>query len=292
MTDIFFPVVERPLDIRCRDAEDLTKTRHVPASTHKAICRPDGFSDEPILLGVVGSGYKIVHNSELFSAVEEAIEKGIPPHLREGAVVHDKVSNHGAFCLREYVFPNFQVKLKQPKGRGDTSLGYRSILWNTYDGSGAAKLLTGAIDFFCTNGQVSGEFEVFKRRHTSGFRIPAFGELIENNIQAFTEAAREWQRWAEMDLTREEAAKVLKDLPGLSESRAEKLMMQFNYETYQRGATVWALYSAMTWFASHAKGNFTIRNTGTDHLAQTMQRREEQVLVWVRSKAWKEMVGR
>ncbi len=286
MTDLFFPVVSRPLEIKCKD------DRHVPVSTHKAICRPDGFSTEPVLLGVVGSGYKIVLNSDLFGAVERAIEDNIPERLRAGAIVNDSTSNQGAFCLREYIFPEFQVPLKQRGHRGDTSLGYRSILWNTYDGSGAAKLLTGAIDFFCTNGMVSGEFEVFKRKHTSGFRIPAFGDLIEKNISSFHANVIEWQRWESIDITREKARNVLKALPSLSDSRAEKLSQQYDYEAHQRGGSVWALYCALTWFASHAEGQFSIRNTGADHLAQTMQRREEQVLVWINSKAWKELVAR
>ena len=102
----------------------------------------------------------------------------------------------------------------------------------------------------------------------------------------------EWQEWAKIDVTKAKAKEVLKSLPNLSDSRAEKLLIQYNREAYERGQSAWALYSALTHYASHNSGNFNLRNTGVDHEAQTMQRREEQVLIWVRSKTWKELVNK
>ena len=57
-------------------------------------------------------------------------------------------------------------------------------------------------------------------------------------------------------------------------------------ETPNHGNTVWAVYSALTYFASHDSGDFSVRDTGNDHANATLIKREEDVADWVKSAPW------
>jgi len=67
----------------------------------------------------------------------------------------------------------------------------------------------------------------------------------------------------------------------MSERRAERLLERYKYEAADRGPTVWALFSALTYFGSHTGEAFPMRTTGEDHAAHTMHKREMQVKQWV-----------
>lgn len=285
MIDPFFHVTEQEL-----------YTDGISVPTHKAIVKYeeaerasliDGqkFPPIPSIIGVVGQDYKLVRNQELFEAVEAGQNAVIPYTYRENMTVHDKISHGGAFCLREYRFPDYKVVLKQRNN--DTEIGYRSIVWNSYDGSGSAKLVTGAIDFFCTNGMISGEYEVFGKKHTKGFQMPDFSEMVENNLLSFRTQTSKLARWSHTDITVGQAADTLVELIP-SKKRAEELMSVYEKESYERGATVWALYSALTHWSSHAP----VKNTKTDHAARTMHNREGQVMVFINSEVWKRIADR
>ncbi len=70
-------------------------------------------------------------------------------------------------------------------------------------------------------------------------------------------------------------------MPNVSERRVAQLMHQFRIECDSHGRTVWALYSAATFYASRDGGAFTIRETGSDHKATTLMNREQQVRSWL-----------
>ena len=71
----------------------------------------------------------------------------------------------------------------------------------------------------------------------------------------------------------------------------EGLADQFTREVDDRGNNLWAVYSTLTYYASHADGHFTLRRTvdDTDTVAQTMLGRELNVARWVQTNEWKEM---
>ena len=63
-----------------------------------------------MVLAVVGSTYKLIHNRELFTHVEDTLCKKMQSHELDGVMVKDKVANYGRTCYREYVFPSDQVQ--------------------------------------------------------------------------------------------------------------------------------------------------------------------------------------
>src|SRR5215472_1585881 len=75
---LFFPVGERRVGWETRDG------RFEPTRSHKAIIRLAPKGDSAIMLDIVGGNYRLVHNRELFHAVEQAMrDEMLPEHLQD-----------------------------------------------------------------------------------------------------------------------------------------------------------------------------------------------------------------
>lgn len=276
---LFFPVGER------RIAWETRNGAYEQTRSHKAIIRLNPKGDGAILLNVVGANYKLVHNRELFSAVETAmVDEMLPEHLHDVQVA-DQVSGFGKVCLRQYVFPS--IKCRLPQARSD--IGFRIIVQNGYGGS-ALRIHAGAIDFFCTNGMIRGEYTSTYRKHTSGLIVGQLNLTIKSALHEFANGAEQWQAWAKKPVRFEQAMKLFEHI-ALSTKMKEGLSDQYTREVDERGNNMWALYSTLTYYASHSDGTFTLRRTveEMDTVATTMLGRELNVARWVQSPAWKEI---
>lgn len=247
----------------------------------------------PVPLAVVGKNYKVVQNEELFRAIEHEFIGGFASwemmhpsdvHPLEGVRVSDKMSYNGAMCLREYVFPNMRCRINDK-----SEIAFRTIVVNGFGGT-SVKLYTGAIDFFCTNGMVRGQFDHAVMRHTNGLSIKGIADRVHRSIDVFFKDAELYRGWAKKTITKLDATAFFKSL-GMSERMAEKLTRQYLIECQTHGQTVWALYSAMTYYATHNEGEFKLRETGANHAASTMLHREESVKKWIEHDAWQTMVA-
>ena len=64
----------------------------------------------------------------------------------------------------------------------------------------------------------------------------------------------------------------------MSGNRIKKMMEQLDLEAQQRGMTIWALYSALTYYSSHNSERFGVRNSANvDNVAETLDAREREV---------------
>ena len=73
-----------------------------------------------------------------------------------------------------------------------------------------------------------------------------------------------------------------------SERRREALLDQYSTEAASRGHTLWAAYSAATFYASHNSARFGVRGSGSaDNVAATLTEREAEVARFVDSPAWR-----
>jgi len=239
---------------------------------------PCGETFVPQQLAVVGMGYQVVQNIDLFRAIEDQFINSFSSDELKDVRANDKMSYDGRVCLREYQFPN--VRCESP---GSSDIAFRTIVKNGFGGSSIA-LYTGAIDFFCTNGMISGKYDCMYARHTKGLRLTDITQRVRRSIKAFYENNATWWKWYGHSITIEEAKAFLLDR--YSERLAEKLLRQYRIECHTHGENMWALYSAMTYYATHDEGAFATRNTGVDHSAVTLLKREEQVQSVVASDAW------
>lgn len=251
--------------------------------SHKALVR--NIDDKPVPIAVVGRNYNVVQNEPLFRDINSQFCKALSDRELTGAQVKDSVSYQGQTCIREYIFPNVRCKTE-----GKSDIAFRTIVVNGFGGS-SFKLMLGAIDFFCTNGMVVGEFDAYYHRHTKGLKVQDVVERIRRGIDVFYKQADVWQRWMKKELSADDVQEFLKSLPGMSPRRAAQLERQYYIESRAHGATVWALYSAMTYFATHNEGEFRVRDTGNDNVAATLLKREEQVKRWSESSEWKRIAA-
>jgi hypothetical protein len=268
-----FPVVERPVFWRAKTGE------FNPALSHKAIVR--SLNGEPRMLNVVGQSYKLIHNRDLFQAVEEVIEHEVPEQLLQDIKVTDKVANWGRVCYRDYIFPQTAVKLDNY-----SKVAFRLVVQNGYGGS-ALRCHAGAIDFFCTNGCIRGDYTSAYHKHTSGLQLYAFSNVVRKALESFEESKRVWLSWTQKRVPHEAAMNLFKELAA-SAKMVEGLGNQYIEERGVHGDTLWAVYSAMTHYASHADGEFALRKSAEeqDSVASIMLQRELRVAQWTETEAW------
>lgn len=118
------------------------------------------------------------------------------------------------------------------------------------------------------------------KRHTSGLQVPRLTDRLRQSIDIFYKQSEQWSRWVGKEISDESAEECFKAMPNVSERRVQQLMRQFAIESGSHGRTVWALYSAATFYASSDQGEFAIRETNSDHKASTLMNREQQVRAW------------
>jgi len=273
---ILFPVGERAVGWQARHGG------YEKSSDHKAIIRLNQAGDGAQLLNIVGSTYKLVHNRELFTAVEDAMMTKMQSSQLEGVEVKDKVSGWGKVCFREYVFPNVRCRLDRTVG----DIGFRIIVQNGYGGS-ALRIHAGAIDFYCTNGMIRGEYVSAYRRHTSRLMIGDLSKTINTAVNEYAKTTEQLQTWSKKPVTHEKAMALFEAIASSVKMR-EGLAEQFMEERDLRGNNVWAVYSTLTHYASHPRGAFALRKSveEQDNVAATMLRHELDVVRWTQTPEW------
>lgn len=274
---ILFPVGERKVGWQQRDGG------YHEVGDYKAIIRLNEKGDNAHLLNIVGANYKLIHNKELFTTIEDAMLSEMSSTDLHGVEVKDKVSGLGKTCYREYIFPSVRRRLANTVG----DLGFRIIVQNGYGGS-ALRIHAGAIDFFCTNGMVRGEYVSTYKRHTKGVVIGNLNKTIHAAFAEFAETVKEAATWSQTPVTHDKAMNLFREL-ATSDKMYDGLADQYVRELDTRGRNLWAVYSALTYYASHPEGAFMMRRSveEQDMTATVMLRHELDVAKWTKTDAWK-----
>ena len=262
-----FPVVKRKLYGDGKNGEELPVDNHV--GVYRAI---DG---KPVNLGVVGAKHHMNSNESVYETAEEAFLRKLTPTQLAGASATDYQSFNGAWSRRLYTFPGVGTQLESLGGT-TSRIGWTVSFTNAYDGSSSLRVITGFLDYFCTNGLESWEDKVASyKRHTQSLTVEYVAGRVGVALENIQDEVRRLQTYAATGLTMDEAAAFFAD--EFSEARAAKMMQQYEEEVSNRGATVWSLVSAMTFFSSHDSEQFGVRRTGNDNSAKTLAGRADEV---------------
>ena len=276
-----FNATAEPVYMKPKAELEQTKAQKIDESIGRVIRRTDTWAP----LGIVGQRYGIAPNKPIFEMVCEAAESTLPRHALQDIELNEFSSFGGAYTRFELCFPGLGADIRQLSG-SSTQLKFRVGVANSFNGSGSVRVIAGAYDLVCTNGMVVGECERKAARHTSGFTPGLFSEFIESEMQKYIERVRTWQAWARAELSPAQARETL-EAAGMSGRRVESMMKQFDQEAASRGRTVWALYSALTYYSSHNSERFGVRNSANvDNVAQTLDQREREVSRVIDSEAW------
>jgi hypothetical protein len=242
-------------------------------------------------LGIVGHKFNCASHPDFYQRTWEAMTQVLPDHELDGARVTWNSAKWGAWSSMQVILPNSKYTIETDKQ--STEVAQRIICFHGIDGSCSNQVYFGAIDFFCTNGMISGQYDKIKRKNTTNFNLDKFVKELEQKNVVFAEQMGKVQRMAETSLVGkyEQVEEVLKAL--MPERPAEKMLDLYNEEVISRGDNVFALYSAMTNYASYAddRNGFKMRASDNDNAPLTMWNREQTVSKWVSSPAFETLLS-
>lgn len=241
-------------------------------------------------IAIVGKDFNCASHGDFFRDVSDAVTNHLTDAEYEGAVVKWKDAHHNGWAMMDMTLPNVTAKISTNKH--ETEIAQRIIALHGVDGTCSNTVLFGAIDFFCTNGQIRGEHDKVRRKNTSGFSLDRFITQLERSKQDFYSQSATLQQWANKPLLIQDVKSMLQSLLK-SDRTADKMITLYNQEASVRGENAWALYSAFTNYATYAdeRNGFKLRNTGGDTRAVSMWQREEKVTQWVDSKQFNELLA-
>ena len=265
-------------------------------STNELISRDDlqtiWRGDNGAYLGHAKGRYHIVQNASLFHALNEAAKNTLNAREIESAILTEKTSDGGAFSSVQYRIPAMRETIGYANGNS-TEIDFTIGFINSFDGSTSVKMRFGCYDLVCLNGLVLGEFEQATGRHTAGINIAKLGKFIADGITGYKDNIRAIKNMAASPLTMDQAHTWLLDNVGhktndngekILTRLGESLFVQFKHEAqsneFNRGFNVFALHSALTYYASHndSDSGFTVRASGqTDNEAKSLDKRGERV---------------
>jgi len=255
----------------------------VPFTSHKAIIRGNNLTNKPMALplAIVSNTYKVITNRELLTSIENTMIEVMSPASLIDVHIVDSVAQNGKTCYRDYTFHGITCDIGAM-----TPVAFRLVVQNGYGGS-AVRLIAGAIEFYCSNGMITGKYDSKYARHTSGVKIADFRKFVLSALHNFTTATDKWKKWVKTPVINDDVLDFFTSLAITSNLR-ENLITQHIVERHHRGPNLWSVYSAMTNYASHSDGLFPLRKTDENSNAATiMFNRGLDVDLWSTTDAFK-----
>ena len=243
-------------------------------------------TDTPI--GIVGNSFNTTSHREFIDGVEKVIKENRTPYELFDAKVKVSTAKDNAVIIADITLPNVTTKITTDVH--ETTIAERIIALHGVDGSMSNQVFFGAIDFFCTNGQIRGEYDKVRRKNTSRFSIDSFINELQNAKQDFYAQSKKLQAWANIKLDGVDVADIIKGIVK-SDRKAEKMNALYQHEVTNRGKNVFSLYSAFTNYSSYAddKNGFKLKEMGNDTESLSMWAREQEVSKWISSSEFKKL---
>ena len=233
-------------------------------------------------IGIVGNGFTCASHGDFFRNVMDTTTETLSDYDMEGAQINWRSAHKDGWAMMDMTLPNVTAKIATDKH--ETTLMKRIIALHGVNGTCSNTTIFGAIDFFCLNGQITGDHNKVMRKNTSNFSLDRFITELHKSQQDFTAQAEQMQRWANTSLMHVDVKAMLEGIMK-SDRKSEKMYGLYNQEVATRGRNLWALYSAFTNYATYAdeRNGFALRNTGSDTQSKSLFMREVEVANWIKS---------
>ena len=231
-------------------------------------------------LGIVGKSFQCASHGDFFRGVVETATETLSEHDLEDAEYSFRTARNGAWAMLDITLPNVTMDISTDKF--ETEIGNRIVSLHGIDGSCSNQSYFGSIDYFCTNGMITGDHDKVRKKNTSNFSMESFIYELNRARTDFYAHAQQMQVWAHTDLKYVNVSSLLDDMLG-SKRKSEKMYSLYMQEASTRGHNKFALYSAMTNYATYAdeRNGFNLKNTGNDTQAISMWSREQEVSKWI-----------
>jgi len=161
---------------------------------HKYVVREDTGE----YLGIVGKGFTCASHPAFFGAMEDVIRDNREASDLYGAQVTLKSARNNAWSQVDITLPNVSHIITTSKHQ--TVINERIIGLHAIDGSASNQAHFGAIDTYCSNGQITGDFSTIRKKNTSGFNIETFIWELKNSKSTFDARQRYLQSMADTPL--------------------------------------------------------------------------------------------
>jgi hypothetical protein len=225
---IFFDVAERGLYLPM-------KSGTVMPSGYKAIIRAG--EREPIVLAVVKNSYKLIKHREVYDTLMPLIK----PYETEVRTYFDR---DGA---KAYIEARF---VGVTRGFAGSDIQFRTIFWNGYGGASFGAII-GAVNHFCTNGSVLGDFETTYRRHTAGLDLSIAADWVKEGLKKWEVVNKKWMGWTIDNPTVAEEREAFAAMSDNEQHRARMAREHQLKYIPKYGNTYFALYQTLTDYATH-----------------------------------------
>ena len=210
----------------------------------------------------------------------DVMSNDLPASDLEDASVNFRSARNNGWTMLDVTLPKIKTTIHTTKHA--TEISQRLIAVHGIDGTASPATWFGAIDFFCTNGMITGDYDKVRKKNTSGFTLSGFQHELSKAKTDFDTQGKKLQLWADTDLTYVSVPTLLDEIIK-SERKSKKMYELYMQEASVRGHNKFALYSAFTNYASYAdeRNGFSLRNTGNDTQAVSMFSREQEVSKWI-----------
>ena len=247
-------------------------------------------SDTGDAIAIIGRSATARNHAEFYNRVWDTIVEDLSEEdLQDKTYKFNSARNKG-WSMLDVTFPN--VKTTVETVRHKTEIAFRMIAVHAIDGTASPATWFGGIDTFCTNGQITGDWDMVRKKNTSGFTVENFMRELRVAKTNFDLQGKRLQTWATTNLAHVQVDELIQKIVK-SERKSRKLHDLFLDERRMRGNNLFALYSAFTNYSSYAdaRNGFELRNTGNDTKAVSMLAREQEVSKWVSSPAFLELAA-
>ena len=247
-------------------------------------------SDTDKAIAIIGKGATARNHAEFYNRVWDTIVEDLSQEdLRDYSYSFNSARNKG-WSMLDVAFPNVKTAVKTKKH--ETEIAFRMIAVHAIDGSASPATWFGGIDTFCTNGQITGDWDMVRKKNTSGFTVDNFIRELRVAKTNFDLQGKRLQSWADTNLAHVQVDELIQEIVK-SERKSRKLHDLFLDERRMRGNNLFALYSAFTNYSSYAdeRNGFELRNTGNDTRAVSMLAREQEVSKWVSNPAFLQLAA-
>ena len=247
-------------------------------------------SDTDEAIAIIGRSATARNHAEFYNRVWDTIVEDLSEEdLQDKTYKFNSARNKG-WSMLDVTFPNVKTTVETVKHK--TEIAFRMIAVHAIDGTASPATWFGGIDTFCTNGQITGDWDMVRKKNTSGFTVENFMRELRVAKTNFDLQGKRLQTWATTNLAHVQVDELIQKIVK-SERKSRKLHDLFLDERRMRGNNLFALYSAFTNYSSYAdeRNGFTLRNTGNDTRAVSMLAREQEVSKWVSSPAFLELAA-
>ena len=219
---------------------------------------------------IVSPSYKILTHKEVVDAVEEGVRlSDLPRDYVLTTKLYPTTSQHtnevieGGKLFGRVTFPSVKI---EPLPR-DT-ITFELLFFNSYDGSYSFQVIGQGKRQICSNGMV-GNFNIVRetQKHTKNINTDSVAKHITSSVDIFYNSSDKYLRWSQQTITDEQATEFIKKYITktnnfdhntnqfkVNNKQTDLLVKLWIKNKYELGSNCWALYNAITEWASHPEG--------------------------------------